>query len=630
MAKPKGKQGKVATNKKGGPSSKQNPNFKAKNKKGGAGFGGKGKQFKKKSQLKGSKEFNKKDTDTKKAPVEDKKRKIEADTVEQIKKKKKEKSEIVTKMMGIYEKLRRKDVTAEEKTKLIDEAVIVAEGKENEVVFKHSTVRVLEMCVKYGKNEQREKIFKIFKDNLVTLLTSKYAKFLVEKFIEYGSKEQRKKIVESFYGKVKKLIKDKRAGSILEEIYCKYANASQRAALVEEFYGPEFAVFKVASGRTLEDILENDPDKKEKIMKHMKESLTLLCQKDVLGLSVVHRALLDFFKYANTTQKSEIVEILKTNLVHVLHTKDGSKVAMNCIWLASTKDRKAITKSFKTFVMKICKEEFGHKVMFSLFDVMDDTVLLKKALFPEILINIEELMVDQYGRKVLLYILKPRNNSNFLPEVQKLLEQADDNKYSKKDSSVRQGELRDILLPNLLACLTQNAKDIMLNKSTVVVFLAALEVSKDSKQTTMLMEKVASIFAKPLKEKTDLENESESEEEKEAEEGDVQKEEKGPKADHPVVDACGHWCLKSVIKQDKKRQENGYGTLFSTILCNHVTEGGFSDWATENRGAFVLVSLLESGIQSVTDRVKADLKFVEKDKLDKELKGIELLLKLIG
>ena len=38
-------------------------------------------------------------------------------------------------------------------------------------------------------------------------------------------------------------------------------------------------------------------------------------------------------------------------------------------------------------------------------------------------------MVDQYGRKVLLYILKPRSNSNFLPEVTKMLEQADDNKY---------------------------------------------------------------------------------------------------------------------------------------------------------------------------------------------------------
>ena len=56
MAKPKGKPGKTST-KKGGPSSKSNTNFKSKNKKGG--FGGKGKQFKKKVMTKGNKELPK-------------------------------------------------------------------------------------------------------------------------------------------------------------------------------------------------------------------------------------------------------------------------------------------------------------------------------------------------------------------------------------------------------------------------------------------------------------------------------------------------------------------------------------------------------------------------------------------
>jgi len=32
-----------------------------------------------------------------------------------------------------------------------------------QVVFKHGTVRVLEMCVKFGNEEQKDKIFKIFK-----------------------------------------------------------------------------------------------------------------------------------------------------------------------------------------------------------------------------------------------------------------------------------------------------------------------------------------------------------------------------------------------------------------------------------------------------------------------------------
>lgn len=568
----------------------------------------------KKKKIQITKEIEKINAD-KKETVESKKRKLPVEDVEDVKKQKKEKSETVSKLMIIYEKLRRKDTTTEERIKLIDQVVIVAEGKENEVVFKHGTVRVLEMCVKYGKDEQKERIFKIFKDNLFVLLTSKYAKFLVEKFIEYGSKAQKKKIIEAFYGKVKKLIKDKGASQILEEIYCKYANASQRAALVEEFYGPEYAVFKVASGRTLEDILDNEPDKKERVMKHMKESLSTLCQKDALSLSVIHRALLDFFKYANTSQKTEIVEILKSSLPQILHTKDGSKVVMNCIWHASTKDRKVITKSFKTYVKKICMEEFGHMVLFSLFDVMDDTVLLKKALFPELLSSLEDLLVNQYGRKVLLYILKPRHSSCFLPEVTKLLQQGDDNPHSKKDKAVRAQELRDILLPDFLGCLTGNAKEIILNKSTAVVLLAALEVAKDSPKAVALMEKIASVVGKPLK-SAELENEA----------GET---EEVPTTDHPVVDACGHWLVKSIIKQDKQRTESGCKKLFSTLLCDHVPAGCFTDWANENRGAFVLVSLLESGVESVVERVKEDLKFLDRTKKETHGKGFDILEKIL-
>jgi len=613
MAKPKSKTGKPST-KTSGANPKKGGNFKTK----GKGGSGPKKQFKKKPIT--FKEGEKKPA---KDEVNDKKRKLAPEEFEELKKKKKHGSETVAKFMTIYEKLRRKDTVAGDRIKLIDEVIVIAEGKEKEIVFKHSTVRVLEMCVKYGKEEQKEKIFKIFKDNLVTLLTSKYAKFLVEKFIEYGTKDQRKKIVETFYGKVKKLIKHKDAASILEEIYCKYANASQRAALVEEFYGPEFAVFKVASGRTLEDILENDPEKKQTIMKHMKESLSLLCQKDVLSLSVIHRALVDFFKYAENQQKIEMMEVLKQSLVHILHTKDGSKAAMNCLWLASTKDRKLISKSFKTFVVKICKEEFGHRVLFALFDTMDDTVLLKKVIFPEILSNLEDLLVNQYGRKVLLYILKPRHSSCFLPEVIKVLEQGDGNPYSKKPAPTRQQELRDILLPDLLKCLTKNIKDIILNKSTAVVLLATLEVAKESGQTLELMEKIAGVFGKPLKNKgNDLQDEDDEDEE----------DEDKPSSDHPIMDACGHWLVKNIIKQDKVKVENGNENIFSSLLCEHVPSGCFSDWSTENRGAFVLVSLLETKIESVVERVKEDLKFHEKSKKkskESNNKGQELLSKLL-
>ena len=43
-------------------------------------------------------------------------------------------------------------------------------------------------------------------------------------------------------------------------------------------------------------------------------------------------------------------------------------------------NRKVIVKSFKPYVKKICLEENGHVVMMGVFDTVDDTVLVRKAI----------------------------------------------------------------------------------------------------------------------------------------------------------------------------------------------------------------------------------------------------------
>ena len=39
-----------------------------------------------------------------------------------------------------------------------------------------------------------------------------------------------------------------------------------------------------------------------------------------------------------------------------------------------------IVKSVKTFVEKVCKEEYGHLVLLCIFDVVDDTKLVHKVI----------------------------------------------------------------------------------------------------------------------------------------------------------------------------------------------------------------------------------------------------------
>lgn len=552
------------------------------------------------------------------------KRKLPSDSKDdktQTKKTKKGSDTEKNRLMAIYEQLRRKNTSKDDKQKLVDEVLEQVKDKEKQVVYKHDSVRVLEHCVIHGNDKQRSALFDLFKENTVNLVTSAgYSKFLVKKFMEYGSKEQKAKIISSFYGKVRKLIKQKEAADILEEIYAKHANSVQRNTLMEEFYGPEYSVYKVATGQTFEDLMEKEPAKKESLLDYMKTQFVALCQKETILHGITHRALFQFFKHASDIQKKEVYDVLKEKIVNILHTKDGAKVSMHCLWLATPKDRKSILKSFKTFVVKICKEEYGHLVLLALFDSVDDTVLVKKAIFSEILSELQDIIANQYGRKVILYLLKPRSHSYFLPDIIKLLECGDDNPHSKKVASVRQEELRSAILPELLKTMVPHISDILKNKSVAIVLLAAVDCSGDLSELKELYDVIGKIVAKPLKEIESGENGEDDEEETK---------EKTEESSHPISDACGHWVIKSIVQKDKARIEAGHTNIFSSQLCSLITAGSFADWAVFNRGAFVLVSLLETEIDTVVKRIKEDLALLPKTS-EAEGKGIDLLKKVLS
>lgn len=62
-------------------------------------------------------------------------------------------------------------------------------------------------------------------------------------------------------------------------------------------------------------------------------------------------------------------------------------------------------KALKEHVLELCKHEHGHTVLIAVFDTIDDTVLVNKMIIAEILKNTLDLVKDEWGRKVLKYIL---------------------------------------------------------------------------------------------------------------------------------------------------------------------------------------------------------------------------------
>lgn len=301
--------------------------------------------------------------------------------------------------------------------------------------------------------------------------------------------------------------------------------------------------------------------------------------------SLVHKVFLDFFLFAPEKQRTEMIESIRESVVYMAHTHDGARVAMHCLWHGTAKDRKVIIKTMKTYIVKFATGEFGHLVLLAMFDCVDDTKLVKQAVLSEILSSLNEVISNKYGKKVLLYLLSPRDPAHLLPEIIKVLEQGDGNTHSKKDMAIRRKELLEVISPPLLEYLRDNASAMTMDKATSVTVSDILASACGDLQPAMTA--VAQLANQELVP------------------GGIKG--KLHMAEHPA----GHLVLKWLIEQDMTLEEAGKEERFGRILVDTVGTDKMKSWVKVNRGAMVLCSLLNSCDKSVVSEVKATLESIK-------------------
>lgn len=163
----------------------------------------------------------------------------------------------------------------------------------------------------------------------------------------------------------------------------------------------------------------------------------------------------------------------------MLHTREGARVAQYCLLYASPKDRKHIVKSFKGFIHSIAKEQYGHAVLLSCFECIDDTVLVGKALITELFkpasaeFLVNELLRDQYGSRVILFLLCGRNKRYQPAYIIKELQETDAIRAetSKKDPESRYAQLLEFTLPLLIPEVARFADELIRDKAGSTVLL---------------------------------------------------------------------------------------------------------------------------------------------------------------
>ena len=384
----------------------------------------------------------------------------------------------------IWERLRRKShVPKEERDQLVKELFEIITGRVTEFVFKHDSVRVIQCALKYATPAQKKQIAIELKGHYRELAESKYAKFLIAKMVTEDN-EVRDAVVEEFYGHVKRLIRHPEASWIVDDIYRTIASKQQKAIMLREWYGSEFVVFAKANNKSdevptdLSEILAQTPEKRIPIMQHLKEMTNQLVQKKTTGFTILHDALLQYFLNCkpDSPEVTEFLEMLRDDeegdcYKNLAFTKSGSRLVCLALAYGSSKDRRTILKFFKTHIKLLASDLYGHSVLLTAYDTIDDTVMTAKAIFPELLskdleseAREQDLMAQTEhltARIPLLYLMSPEapkwlvtdDTASILKEVREIRTTT-----SKKDSETRRHELLKSISQPLLDLIASQAQ----------------------------------------------------------------------------------------------------------------------------------------------------------------------------
>ncbi|CAI5952591.1 unnamed protein product, partial [Closterium sp. NIES-65] len=171
-------------------------------------------------------------------------------------------------------------------------------GKMVEMARSHTVSRVLQMCVKHGRKEEREAVFSELRPHCRELAVHPYAHHLVNRMMDHASKEKKHDIVGQLRGHVVEMMRHPVASAVIEHAY-QLSPPPQRSALASEFFAPDFRLFPSlalpGAGR-LSDLLANLPSgtSRQSVLQHLETSLQPILEKGIVDHSLFHRVLADY------------------------------------------------------------------------------------------------------------------------------------------------------------------------------------------------------------------------------------------------------------------------------------------------------------------------------------------------
>ncbi|KAK6059583.1 CPL domain protein [Cooperia oncophora] len=244
-----------------------------------------------------------------------------------------------------------------------------------------------------------------------------------------------------------------------------------------------------------------------------------------------------------------------------------------------------IVKNFKDVAVKWAMEHYGHRVLLALFDTIDDTVLVNKYITTELCHEMNKLIMDTWGEKVIHYIVHPRDGRGMPREEIELLREGDSNPYSKKEKKDRYAEIYRSVCESLYAYLASNMESLIFEHNRSRFIAACLETTSsydlfDRQVPAEMRQRCNEAIAQIAKQEfIPMDNERL----------------------HLIEHHAGHFVLMAALRCDNGLPED---QRLSVEIVNTLPKEALGSWICCNKGCHVLLKMLHCGSSVVKEKIK--------------------------
>lgn len=455
------------------------------------------------------------------------------------------------------------------------------------LVLAHDTARVVQCLFKVAPQDIKAEVLKELLPSVPQMMSSKYSHFCIAALLKHGTSEMRDQVMTAILGHVVKLTSHALASSTLDSIYVTWASNKQRAFMRQEFYSDLYKRDKDENIKCIADVYKVAPHMKNIVLSNLKQHITHMANKKLVDNSLFHAVISDYLAECSAEDRSEMCGMFVSQLASLASTKEGAKAASHIFFYCAAKERRSALKSLKDHVQKICVHEFGYYLIIAILNTIDDTKMLKKYILDVIVTHLDEMILHEWGRKIIEWITAPGDASMFHPQfTAKLNEGLAEN--SKKDASIRQQEILEATETDIFQAIINqpqnwlNSGHIALTTATVLKRSAQKELleqafgalAKVVADQEWRIQEIAPPLPPAVEEQEDGAPPAKKFKKKKnpmIEDEKVETKEAAAPKELGIEDAGLHIALKKLIKEDKERLAKELPT-FCDALVRELTK----------------------------------------------------------